>query len=159
MVTTRSRRLALLLSFLVLCGSLALTGELARASSHCEAPTISRFPRAEPSDIYIYQSFDDVCSETDDFVHFLMNYQPLRLPGGLTAEAFAALVDIEIDRQKGLEGRWTRLFKDPDKPPTKEEVEDHCGRLLKADRTLRREPTIAERLALIERACGQVKAR
>lgn len=55
-----------------------LFGTVAIASSHREAPNITRTPKLDGTDFYMFRSYE---SARGNFVTFIANYQPLQGPG------------------------------------------------------------------------------
>ncbi len=81
----------------LLAGSVALTGAVAMASSHREAPAISGMPRVDATDFYMFRSYEP---GREDFVTLIANYIPLQAPyGGPNYFALDndALYEIHID--------------------------------------------------------------
>ena len=60
---------------LALGGALLTTGNGALASSHREAPFITRHPKVDATDFYIFRSYE---AGRSDFVTVVANYQPLQ---------------------------------------------------------------------------------
>lgn len=56
-----------------------LPGVSAQASSHREAPNITRMPLVDGTDFYMFRSYE---AGRDGFVTLIANYQPLQLPFG-----------------------------------------------------------------------------
>lgn len=69
------------------CASL-LFGGTALASSHREAPNVSRIPKEDGTDLYMFRSYET--GRTGN-VTFLANYQPFQDPFGRTAAASVVL--------------------------------------------------------------------
>ncbi len=63
----------------LLAGSVAMTGSLALASSHREAPAIAGMPRVDATDFYMFRSYEP---GREDYVTLIANYQPLQAPYG-----------------------------------------------------------------------------
>ncbi len=57
----------------VVCSTLVSTSS--EASSHREAPNISRFPTLDSTDFYVFNSYE---AGRDDYVTFIANYIPLQ---------------------------------------------------------------------------------
>ncbi len=74
-MTNRSRYM---LSTL-LAGSVAMTGSLAMASSHREAPAIAGMPRVDATDFYMFRSYEPGRA---NFVTLIANYNPIQAPYG-----------------------------------------------------------------------------
>ena len=55
-----------------------LFGTVAMASSHREAPNITRTPKLDGTDFYMFRSYENA---RGNFVTFIANYQPLQGPG------------------------------------------------------------------------------
>jgi len=74
-----------------------LPGISAQASSHREAPNITRMPLVDGTDLYMFRSYE---SGRDGFVTLIANYQPLQAPYGgpnyFTMDP-NALYEIHID--------------------------------------------------------------
>jgi hypothetical protein len=66
-------------SLLVLACTAVLFGGAAQASSHREAPLISKMPKVDGTDLYLFRSYE---SGRSGFVTILANYQPFQDPGG-----------------------------------------------------------------------------
>lgn len=73
-----NRRSHYMLSTL-LAGSVAMTGAVAMASSHREAPAIAGMPRVDATDFYMFKSYEPGRS---DFVTLIANYNPIQAPYG-----------------------------------------------------------------------------
>lgn len=74
-MTKRSRYMLNIL----LAGSVAMTGSVAMASSHREAPAIAGMPRVDATDFYMFRSYEP---GREGFVTLIANYQPLQAPYG-----------------------------------------------------------------------------
>jgi hypothetical protein len=59
--------------------AVTLPGISAQASSHREAPNITRMPLVDGTDFYMFRSYE---AGRDGFVTLIANYQPLQLPFG-----------------------------------------------------------------------------
>ncbi len=80
-----------------LCLAVALTAGAALASSHREAPGITRLPKVDATDFYVFNSYE---AGRSDYVTFVANYQPLQEPYGgpnyFTLDP-DAIYDIKVD--------------------------------------------------------------
>jgi len=63
----------------LLAGSVVMTGAMAMASSHREAPAIAGMPRVDATDFYMFRSYEPGRA---DFVTLIANYIPLQAPYG-----------------------------------------------------------------------------
>lgn len=63
----------------VLAGSVALTGSATWASSHREAPAIAGMPRIDPTDFYMFRSYQP---GRQDYTTLIANYNPDQSPYG-----------------------------------------------------------------------------
>lgn len=63
----------------MIAGSVMLTGPVAFASSHREAPAIAGMPRVDATDFYMFRSYEPGRA---DFVTLIANYIPLQAPYG-----------------------------------------------------------------------------
>ena len=63
----------------LLAGSVAMTGSLAMASSHREAPAIAGMPRVDATDFYMFRSYEPGRA---NFVTLIANYNPIQAPYG-----------------------------------------------------------------------------
>ncbi len=63
----------------LLAGSVAMTGAVAMASSHREAPAIAGMPRVDATDFYMFKSYEP---GRQDYVTLIANYQPIQAPYG-----------------------------------------------------------------------------
>ena len=59
--------------------AMAAWASLAGASSHREAPAITETPKVDGTDLYMFRSYEP---GREDWVTFIMNYQPLQAPYG-----------------------------------------------------------------------------
>ena len=78
-------RLRNLLTLSAACAALVAVDGTARASSHREAPFISKNPKTDASDFYMFRSYDaahSLTSTTDGYVTLIANYEPLQDPAG-----------------------------------------------------------------------------
>ena len=74
-----------------------LTPIVASGSSHREAPNITRFPKVDSTDFYMFTSYE---AGRDEYVTLIANYLPLQDPyGGPNYFALdpAALYEIHVD--------------------------------------------------------------
>src|SRR5262245_14864405 len=82
---------------LLICLLLAGTASLALASSHREAPGITKTPKVDATDFYMFRSYE---TGREGFVTFVADYLPLQDPYGgpnyFTLDP-RALYDIRID--------------------------------------------------------------
>lgn len=82
---------------LSLCLAVALTAGVALASSHREAPGITRLPKVDATDFYVFNSYE---AGRSDYVTLVANYQPLQQPYGgpnyFTLDP-DAIYDIKVD--------------------------------------------------------------
>ncbi len=62
-----------------IAAAVLLTGGAVFASSHREAPTITKYPKADATDFYMFRSYE---AGRENFVTFIANYQPLQDPFG-----------------------------------------------------------------------------
>ncbi len=92
----------------------ALGASLANASSHREAPAISKDPTADNTDVYAFRSPDK-----PDTVSFIASWSPLQEPAGgptyypwATDAAYDINIDNNGDAKPDITYRWT--FKDVD---------------------------------------------
>ncbi|TMM51785.1 DUF4331 domain-containing protein [Sulfitobacter sabulilitoris] len=81
----------------VLASLLAATAPAAWASSHREAPGITKTPKVDATDFYMFKSYE---AGRGDYVTFIANYQPVQAPYGgpnyFTMDA-DAIYEIHID--------------------------------------------------------------
>jgi len=95
------------------CVSVAaiLTGGLASASSHREAPGITETPKVDGTDFYMFRSYEPGRSE---YVTFIANYQPIQAPYGgpnyFTMDP-DAIYEIHIDNTGDAVENITYQFK------------------------------------------------
>lgn len=68
-------RLRVACAALIAAGALLLPGEEAEASSHREAPFITRMPKVDNTDFYMFRSYE---AGRDAFVTIIANFQPLQ---------------------------------------------------------------------------------
>ena len=101
----RRMRVGLLLSLSIL----ALPSVAVLASSHREAPGITKTPKVDGTDFYMFRSYEQGRS---GFVTFLANYQPLQEGGGPNFFMFDpnAIYEINIDRNGDAVGDMTFQF-------------------------------------------------
>jgi len=99
----------------IVCLSLAvlsvLSTSIVSASSHREAPNVTRFPTIDSTDFYMFRSYEPL---RDDFVTFIANYIPLQDPqGGPNYFAMdpAAVYEIHIDNDGDAVEDLTFQFK------------------------------------------------
>ena len=62
-----------------LAAAVLMTGGAVIASSHREAPTITKYPKADATDFYMFRSYE---AGREAFVTLIANYQPLQDPYG-----------------------------------------------------------------------------
>jgi len=76
---------------------LALSGAPANASSHREAPGITKMPKVDGTDFYVFSSYEPGRS---GYVTFLANYVPLQDayggPNFFTLDPVAVVVDVDL---------------------------------------------------------------
>lgn len=81
----------------LLVSALALSATTALASSHREAPGITKQPKVDATDFYMFRSYE---AGRGDYVTFIANYQPLQAPYGgpnyFTMDS-DALYEIHVD--------------------------------------------------------------
>jgi hypothetical protein len=78
-------RLRNLLTLGAACAALVAVDSTAHASSHREAPFISKNPKTDASDFYVFRSYEAArigASATDGYVTMIANYEPLQDPAG-----------------------------------------------------------------------------
>ena len=63
----------------LMVGTMALAGSTALASSHREAPGITKQPKVDATDFYMFRSYE---TGRAGYVTFIANYQPLQSPYG-----------------------------------------------------------------------------
>jgi hypothetical protein len=93
------------------CAAAALLPMLAGASSHREAPNITRFPTVDSTDFYLFNSYEPGRGE---YVTLLANYLPLQDPyGGPNYFALdsTALYEIHIDNDGDAKEDLTFRFR------------------------------------------------
>ena len=90
-------KLRTLSAVLLATAAIAVPGISAQASSHREAPNITRMPLVDGTDFYMFRSYE---AGRSDFVTIIANYNPLELPFGgpnyFTMDP-NALYEIHID--------------------------------------------------------------
>lgn len=94
----------------LLAGSVAMTGSLAMASSHREAPAIAGTPRVDATDFYMFRSYEPGRTE---FVTLIANYNPIQAPyGGPNYFVLDndAIYEISIDNDGDAEEEITFQF-------------------------------------------------
>mgnify|MGYP002623879634 CR=1 FL=1 len=107
---------------------LALLGTV-RATSHREAPAITRLPKLDSTDFYLFRSYEP---GREGFVTIVANYQPLQEPGGGPNYFFLdpdGLYEIHVDNDGDAEEdltfqfRFTNAFKGLSVPVDGQDVE------------------------------------
>jgi hypothetical protein len=94
-----------------LASTLALAGPVALASSHREAPNITKMPKVDSTDLYAFRSYEDGRSQ---YTTFIANYIPFQDPfGGPNYYTMDpnAVYDIHIDNTGGAVENLTFQFK------------------------------------------------
>ena len=94
----------------LLAGTVAMTGSLALASSHREAPAIAGMPRVDATDFYMFRSYEP---NRADYVTLIANYNPIQAPyGGPNYFALDndAIYEIQIDNDGDAQEEITFQF-------------------------------------------------
>ncbi|WP_200863672.1 DUF4331 domain-containing protein [Asticcacaulis sp. AC460] len=109
MISLKRRGIAILTTASILSLTAALMP--AMASSHREAPGITKSPKVDATDFYMFRSYEP---GREDYVTILANYQPLQEPGGgpnyFTMDP-DAVYEIHIDNNGDAKEDLTFQFK------------------------------------------------
>src|ERR1700761_2436374 len=107
MTRYRNKGLASVLATILAVGSASPT----LASSHREAPGITKMPKVDSTDFYMFRSYEPGRAA---FVTFIANYQPFQVPGGgpnyYTMDP-DAIYEIHIDNDGDAKEDITFQFK------------------------------------------------
>lgn len=96
---------------MVLATTMLATSTVSFASSHREAPGITKMPKVDSTDFYMFRSYEQ---GRDQYVTLIANYQPLQAPGGgpnyFTMDP-DALYEIHVDNVGDAHEHLTFQFK------------------------------------------------